>query len=114
LVIVDEAAYVDPATWIALRPLVAATQGRVVVQSTPAHAEGDFYELATGEDPNWARLTVRSDEVSTISPEFLEAERRAMGPDAFDCEYMAVFGKAGASLFSAERLASLTLPEEAA
>src|SRR5437773_869575 len=82
----------------AARALVA-TGGRVVVQSTPDAERGDFHELVNGDDPAWARLTVRSDSVATISPEFLAAERRAMAPDAFATEYECTFGKAGASLF---------------
>jgi terminase large subunit-like protein len=110
LLIVDEAAFVEPATFTAARALVA-TGGRLVVQSTPAAEFGDFHEIATSDDPGWARFTVRSDEVPTISPEFLEAERRAMSPDAYVSEYECVFGKAGASLFTAERLAGLILTE---
>ena len=72
-------------------------------QSTPAIEVGDFYDLVMDEDPAWARFTVRSDEVPTISAEFLEAEQRAMSPDDFAAEYTATFGKAGASLFTASR-----------
>jgi hypothetical protein len=51
--------------------------------------------------------------VPTISAGFLEAERRAMSPDDFASEYECQFAKAGASLFTAERLADLILPEGA-
>lgn len=112
LLILDEAAYLEEQTFTAARALVA-TGGRMVVQSTPADEYGPFYDLVTGDDPGWARFTVRSDEVPTIAPEFLEAERRAMSPDAFAREYECVFGKSGASLFTADRLADLILPEEA-
>jgi len=108
LLILDEAAYIEPATWTAARALVA-TGGRLVVQSTPAAAFGDFHALATGDDPDWARFTVRSDEVPTIAAEFLAAERQAMTPDAYAAEYECQFGKAGASLFTADMLAGLVL-----
>ena len=39
----------------------------------------------------------------------LEAERRAMSPDAFATEYLCSFGRAGASLFSVDRIQSLIL-----
>jgi hypothetical protein len=112
LLILDEAAYIGHETFIAARALVA-TGGRLVVQSTPADEVDDFHEIVTAEDPAWARFTVRSDEVPTIAPEFLEAERRAMSPDAFATEYECEFGKAGASLFTADRLAGLILEEAA-
>lgn len=110
LLILDEAAFILPETWTAARALVA-TGGRLVVQSTPADETGDFHELVMADDPAWARFTVRSDEVPTISAEFLQAERRAMSPDAYATEYECQFGQAGASLFTAEKLASLILPE---
>ena len=113
LLVLDEAAYIEAETWTAARALVA-TGGRLVVQSTPAVETGDFYELATGDDPAWARYTVRSDEVPTISAEFLESERRTMSPDAYASEYEGVFGKAGASLFTLDQLAGLILPKEGA
>lgn len=112
LLIIDEAAFVDPETFTAARALIA-TGGRLVVQSTPAAEIGDFHEIVKADDPAWAHFTVRSDEVPTISPEFLAAERRAMSPDAFASEYQCVFAKAGASLFTAERIAGLILPEAA-
>jgi Terminase large subunit, T4likevirus-type, N-terminal len=111
LLILDEAAFIEHATFVAARALVA-TGGRLLVQSTPAGEYGDFHEIVTGDDPEWARFTVRSDEVATIAPEFLEAERRALTPDAFSREYECRFGKVGASLFTAERLAALILPDE--
>jgi tRNA(Met) C34 N-acetyltransferase TmcA len=114
LLILDEAAYIDPETFVAARALVA-TGGRLVVQSTPCDESGDFWELVTAEDdPGWARFTIRSDEVPTISAAFLEGERRALSPDDFDREYECQFSKAGATLFTAERIADLILPPEEA
>jgi len=112
LLILDEAAYVVPETWVAARALIA-TGGRLVVQSTPADETGDFHQLCTEAAEGWQRFTVRSDEVPTISAEFLAAERQAMGEAAYATEYMCTFGAAGASLFTAERLAGLILTEDA-
>jgi len=112
LLVIDEAAFVLHETFVAARALVA-TGGRLVVQSTPADEAGDFHELVTAEDdPDWARFVVRSDEVPTISADFLATELRALGPDAYASEYECQFGKVGASLFTAERIASLILPEK--
>lgn len=111
LLVLDEAAYITPETWTAARAIVA-TGGRLVVQSTPSDEVGDYHDLVMGDDPGWARFTVRSDEVPTISAEFLASERRAMGPDAYATEYECQFGKAGASPFTAERIANLILPDD--
>lgn len=112
LLILDEAGYLEDETVVAARALVA-TGGRVILQSTPNAESGAFYEAVTAADPAWARFTVRSDEVPTIAPAFLDAERRAMSPDDFAAEYECQFAKAGASLFTAERLAGLVLQEVA-
>ena len=111
LLVLDEAAYISPDTWTAARAIVA-TGGRLVVQSTPADEVGDYHDLVTDDDPTWARFVVRSDEVPTITAEFLASERRHMGPDAYAMEYECQFGRAGASLFTAQRIASLILPPD--
>jgi phage FluMu gp28-like protein len=56
LLVIDEAAFVDEATFTAARALVA-TGGRMVVQSTPADEFGPFHELVMADDPAWARFT---------------------------------------------------------
>lgn len=114
LLILDECAYLEDATIVAARALVAATAGRTIAQSTPAGESGTFYDLIQADDPEWTRFTIRSDEVPTITRDFLDAERRAMAPDEFDREYMAIFGKSGGGLFSAATLAGLILEEETA
>jgi hypothetical protein len=111
LLILDEAAYLAHETIVAARALVAATGGRMVVQSTAGAAVGDFYDMCQAPDPTWGFYRVRSDQVSTISADFLASERKAMTPDAFAAEYECQFGRVGASLFSAERIASLVLPK---
>jgi hypothetical protein len=112
ILLLDEASFIEPATFTAARALVA-TGGRLVVQSTPADEQGDFHEIVTSPDPDWARFTIRSDEVPTISAEFLAAERRQMSPDAYASEYECAFGRVGATLFTAERIARLILPSVA-
>lgn len=92
LLVMDEAAYIEEATITASRALVA-TGGRLVVLSTPALPDGYFYRIATAPPEGWASFVVRSDQVSTISPEFLAAEKAAMKPDDYASEYMAEFKK---------------------
>lgn len=113
LLLLDEAAYINAETWTAARALIAATGGRLVVQSTPAVAEGPFHDLVTAEDDVFARMTVRSDEVPTISSDFLEAERQAMTEAEFGAEYLAKFIDPGVvHLFSEDRINQLVMTEE--
>lgn len=110
LLILDEAAYIEDETFAAARALVA-TGGRLVVQSTPADESGAYHAIVMAQDPAWARFTVPSESVPTISPAFLATERAALGEDVYGREYECRFGKAGATLFTAARIASLILPE---
>jgi len=91
LLIVDEAAYVDDDVWDAVRPIVAATGGRTVVQSTPALMEGFFWELNDDTPDGWAKLVVPSSEV--LPAERLEAERERLRKKkgTYEREYLASF-----------------------
>jgi hypothetical protein len=102
LVIADEASWVEDATYAALRPLLAASGGRLVTQSTPGAKVGWFYELWQSElGDDWLRLEVPASAVPFISSAFLERERRELPPDTFAAEYECTFGgvAGGAPLF---------------
>lgn len=114
LLILDEAGFLEEDTITAARALTA-TGGRTILQSTPGDEGGTFHELVQADDPTWAHFAIRSDSVPTISPEFLETQRRAMSIDAYQTEFELAFGKVGgASLFTSERIQSLILPEKPA
>ncbi len=91
LVVVDEAAWVADDTFTAVRPLVSASGGRLIVQSTPGSPVGFFYDLATNTPDEWTRLVVRSADVPTIDPQFLAREQREMPPALYAQEYEAEF-----------------------
>jgi hypothetical protein len=108
LLIIDEAAFLEEETFVAARATVAATGGRTIVQSTPMGPYGSFYDLWQTEDDAWAKFRVRSDEVSSITPEFLDRERATMTPEKYTQEYEADFVSPGLGLIDADQLASLT------
>lgn len=108
LLVLDEAAFIEPETFLAARAMVAATGGRTIVQSTPEGPFGNFYDLWVDNDPRWARFKVRSDEVPTIEPAFLAAERAAMTEEDFLQEYGAQFTNPGLGLVDPDRLRDLT------
>ena len=91
LLVIDEAAWVPEATWAAARPMVSATRGRVIVQSTPGMPVGWFYDLWERTPADWMRMRVRSDEVASVSREFLDAEQASMSPELYAQEYLAQF-----------------------
>ena len=114
LLIIDEAAFVEPATFAAARATTIATGGRTIVQSTPGNPVGTFYDMWQSELPAWARIRVRSDEAATISREELERFRRELSPAEFAQEYEAEFGEtvSGVRLWTEEEWRALIRPAE--
>lgn len=104
LILVDEAARVDPALIEgALRPMLAtAPDARMVLLSTPWGKSGTFYEYWTAGGDEWKRVMVSADQVSRISPDFLEQERRALPRHVYLSEYFCEFTDNELSVFSSE------------
>ena len=86
LLIVDEAARVADELYYAVRPMLAVSGGRLLMLSTPFGKQGVFYEEWSGGSA-WERYTVTATECPRIPPEFLEEERRTLGPWWFAQEY---------------------------
>jgi hypothetical protein len=99
LLLIDEASRVDDAMYKALRPMLAVGQGDLWLMSTPHGKRGFFYDCWAHEGADWFRISVAATECPRIPAEFLEAERRAMGPLWFAQEYMGEFVDNGAAVF---------------
>lgn len=116
--VIDEAAFLDPETFLAAHATVAATGGRIVVQSTPAGPFGHFYDRflqasdleEAKNDPTvqWVRYQVSSEDVPTIGKDFLETERARLTDDEYAQEYLGQFARPGMGLVDPERLRDLT------
>src|SRR5215210_3355522 len=76
LVVVDEAARVEDELYEALRPMLAVSQGQLVLASTPFTKNGIFYEAWTSRSP-WSRYRVTAYECPRIPETFLAEERRS-------------------------------------
>jgi hypothetical protein len=98
LIILDEAARVEDALLAAIRPMMATSGGRLFALTTPAGRQGWFYEQWL-HGVGWHRVQVKSTECSRITPEFLEEERRTLGPMIFSQEYECVFHDATTAVF---------------
>jgi hypothetical protein len=90
LLVVDEAARVPDELYRAVRPMLAVSGGRVVLLSSPFGKRGFFYEEWINGGVAWERIEVPATEVPRIPADFLEEERRALGP-WFEQEYMCRF-----------------------
>jgi hypothetical protein len=103
LLLIDEAARVEDALYRALRPVLAAGGGDLWLMSTPFGKRGFFYECWEHEPQDrWFRMTVQAPDCPRIPADFLEEERRAVGPHWFAQEYMGEFVDNGASIFGRE------------
>jgi hypothetical protein len=90
MLIFDEAAQISDEMYRAMRPLLAASGGAVWLLSTPYGKSGFFYDEWISGD-NWTRFTVKATDCPRIPQDFLEQERRDLGPDYFEQEYMCHF-----------------------
>jgi hypothetical protein len=101
LLVIDEAARVSDALYYAVRPMLAVSRGRLVALSSAWAKLGWFYDSWVGGD-GWERVKVTADQCPRISPDFLEEERRALGPRWFAMEYLCEFGDAIDAVFRGE------------
>jgi Terminase large subunit, T4likevirus-type, N-terminal len=101
LIVEDESGYVDDALYTAIRPMLAVSGGRLILMSTPNGRRGHFFETWTNAE-GWERIKIVGREVPRISAEFLEQERRELGPMLFSQEYDGEFIDAQSSAFSSE------------
>lgn len=107
LIIEDEASRVDDSLHAAVRPMLAASGGRLVLSSTPHGARGHFWEAWT-EGDGWERVRVDASECPRISEAFLAEERHAMGEWLFRQEYLCEFVDPDTQLYAtADVLAAL-------
>lgn len=98
LIIIDEAAWVADELYVAIRPMLAVTQGRLIAISTPFGTRGWFWRAWTAEEEDWKRYKVTAYDIPSISREFLDAEKKALGDAMFAQEYLAEFISSGGAL----------------
>ena len=108
LLVIDEGAYVSDDTMAAVRPMLAVSHGRMLAMSTPYGRRGWFYEASKSNE--WRVTTVRADECPRITPEFLEAERRALGEWRYRQEFLCEFTDLAGRMFSSDDIAAIFEP----
>jgi len=91
LVVEDEASRVDDALYMAVRPMLATSAGRLILLSTPWGKRGHFYETWERGGEDWHRVRVTAEAVPRINPAFLAAERAAIPDHVFRAEYQVEF-----------------------
>jgi len=103
LLSIDEASRVPTDLYMAVRPMLAVSGGRLVGMSTPFGTRGWWYE-AWRSDQAWERYEVPATACPRISPEFLAEEREGMGEWWYEQEYMCRFLDAQTQAFTREEV----------
>ncbi len=101
LIVEDEAAWVEDDIHAAMRPMLAVSNGRMVLMSTPWGKLRHFWELWS-EATGWTRTEVPATDIPRISASFLEQEKASMPLWRYQQEYMCVFSDADDQVFNYE------------
>lgn len=99
LLVEDESARVPDELYMAVRPMLAVRQGRLILMSTPFGKRGHFWR-EWSEGMNWQKVKIPASSVPRISSEFLAEERRAMGDWWYSQEYECEFRESTDSVFA--------------
>jgi hypothetical protein len=104
LLVMDEAARIPDALWVAVRPMVAVSQGGMLLLSTPFGRRGFFYRVWTASE-RWLKIALVADQCPRLTPDFLAEERIELGY-FYPQEYEGVFLEAIGQVFSDAAIAA--------
>jgi hypothetical protein len=103
LLVIDEAARVPDALWIAVRPMVAVSGGSNILLSTPFGKRG-FFHRVWSESPRWLKIQVTAQQCPRLTPDFLAEELIELGERWYLQEYFCQFVEAVGQLFTDEAI----------
>ncbi|MFQ6044550.1 MAG: terminase large subunit domain-containing protein, partial [Candidatus Poribacteria bacterium] len=110
MVIVDEASYIpEEVVTNILYPMLATTNGSLILLSTPWGKDHFFYRAFV--DPDFSVHRVKSSECPLISEKFLKKQREFMTTETYRMEYLAEFVEAASSYFTQDLIRSCIDPE---
>ena len=89
MLIADEAAFIPEAVWTAVTPMLAVTQGFIILLSTPFGREGYFARCFT--DPAYTKFHISSEDCPRIDKSFLAHEKATMTRLQYQQEYQGLF-----------------------
>ena len=95
LLVIDEAARVEDSLYKSVRPMIAASNGKIISLSTPYGRRGWFHAEWTGPHP-WTRISVPWTQCPRIRPEFIAEETQSLGErwvrQEYGCEFLSGSG----------------------
>lgn len=98
LLIVDEASRVPDDVYNAVRPMLAVSNGSLILLSTPFGKRGFFYSVWEHAE-EWLKIRFTAEQCPRISKEFLARERRTMPRWFYKQEYECSFEESEATVF---------------
>jgi hypothetical protein len=111
LLLIDEAAQVHEKAYTNARPMLAISNGKIMLLSTP-HGKRGFFWTAWDSEPNWLKIEINADQCPRFSKEFLAEEKARMLDWEFKQEYYCFFAEAVDSVFNPEDIeAAFNHPE---
>jgi hypothetical protein len=111
LIIIDEGAFVQDELFEAILPMLAVSDGRLVILSTPNGRRGFFYEAWSSGDPDWLRIKVPASACPRIKPQFLARMRKKMLPHRYAQEFECQFTDTTNQIFGSELVQSAITDE---
>ena len=108
LLLEDEAARVSDALYNSVRPMLAVSNGRHILMSTPFGKQNHFFKIWDEERDLWEWYEIPAEQCPRITKEFLEEEQRTN--PWFEQEYHCVFMDSEGSIFSSDLFRSLANP----
>ncbi len=90
LFIIDEAAFIKDETYRAVFPFIAASNGNMLLLSTPHGQTGFFYRAVNEPKNGFVSYQVRASESQRLSPKFLAMAKLELGDayaQEFECDF---------------------------
>ena len=112
LLLEDEAARVSDALYNSVRPMLAVSNGRHILMSTPFGKQNHFFKIWDQERDIWQWFEIPAEQCPRITKEFLEEEKRTN--PWMEQEYHCLFMDTEGSIFSSDLFRSLANPSVSA
>ena len=105
LLVMDEAAWIPDQIYDTVRPMLAVSDGDMVLMSTPFGERGFFYETWEDKENQFERYSITAKQCPRITPEFLADEKRSLNSLVYLQEYFCKFAGVMSQAFSKEEIA---------
>ncbi len=113
--ILDEAAFATAPLLAAVTPSLASAKGSLILIGSAGGRSGFFFDAAAPDGKNaqdYFRMLIKHTDCPRMDPEFVEAERRLLGENAFAMEYCSEFRSDSANFFGADALRAIFQPDD--